>query len=356
LIKKAMELSILCDCEISLLIFNQSSRLFQYSSTDMDKIILRYTEHEEAPVQSFTNSDYNSQFEKTKDQTSSKKDTEDSDYEPSDKKPYLAIPAKREELDESNSTNGIKRAFTEMDKNTFSNTKEYIKYKITRKSDQPPQQQPSFQQQHPSPSSQQFSVQIIPQQQQLPPPIPQVHSHNLMPVLHQQYPQNGNYFNGGYGQQQPEYMPHGLNPAMYHYQPQGAPEHNSNFTVVRPSSPPNFSWSTSNPPNPVNPTLNKSSFKGLSITIPNSNSAPGLASPPSFCPLVPLPKSPSLVPNLHHPLPFPPQLLNPRDEPQETKILRHRTYQPDDEDEEEDDDDEEVEEDHEDEKDIKTEI
>lgn len=45
LMKKAYELSVLCDCEIALIIFtNNNNRLFQYASTDMDRILIRYTE------------------------------------------------------------------------------------------------------------------------------------------------------------------------------------------------------------------------------------------------------------------------------------------------------------------------
>lgn len=54
--KKAYELSILCDCEIALIIFNSSNKLFQYASTDMDKILLKYTEYNE-PHESRTNND-----------------------------------------------------------------------------------------------------------------------------------------------------------------------------------------------------------------------------------------------------------------------------------------------------------
>lgn len=43
LMKKAYELSILCDCEIAVVIFNSQNKLFQYASTDMDKILLKYT-------------------------------------------------------------------------------------------------------------------------------------------------------------------------------------------------------------------------------------------------------------------------------------------------------------------------
>ncbi|KAG7161213.1 Myocyte-specific enhancer factor 2B-like [Homarus americanus] len=56
LMKKAYELSVLCDCEIALIIFNSSNKLFQYASTDMDKVLLKYTEYNE-PHESRTNND-----------------------------------------------------------------------------------------------------------------------------------------------------------------------------------------------------------------------------------------------------------------------------------------------------------
>ncbi|XP_034018712.1 myocyte-specific enhancer factor 2A-like [Thalassophryne amazonica] len=56
LMKKAYELSVLCDCEIALIIFNNSNKLFQYASTDMDKVLLKYTEYNE-PHESRTNFD-----------------------------------------------------------------------------------------------------------------------------------------------------------------------------------------------------------------------------------------------------------------------------------------------------------
>ena len=43
LMKKAYELSVLCDCEIAVIIFNSHNKLFQYASTDMDKVLLKYT-------------------------------------------------------------------------------------------------------------------------------------------------------------------------------------------------------------------------------------------------------------------------------------------------------------------------
>lgn len=49
LMKKAMELSVLCDCQIGLIIFNTNNKLVQYSSHDMDSILLRYTEVRKQP-------------------------------------------------------------------------------------------------------------------------------------------------------------------------------------------------------------------------------------------------------------------------------------------------------------------
>ena len=65
--KKAYELSVLCDCEIALIIFNSGNKLFQYASTDMDKVLLKYTEYNE-PHESRTNKDIidvSSSFNKT---------------------------------------------------------------------------------------------------------------------------------------------------------------------------------------------------------------------------------------------------------------------------------------------------
>nr|KAJ3419978.1 Ribosome-releasing factor 2, mitochondrial [Polyrhizophydium stewartii] len=44
LLKKAYELSILCDCEIGIVIFSRQKKLCVYSSHDMDKTLLKYTE------------------------------------------------------------------------------------------------------------------------------------------------------------------------------------------------------------------------------------------------------------------------------------------------------------------------
>ncbi|GFZ08007.1 K-box region and MADS-box transcription factor family protein [Actinidia rufa] len=42
LLKKAFELSVLCDAEVALLVFSPSGKAFQFSSHDMDRTIARY--------------------------------------------------------------------------------------------------------------------------------------------------------------------------------------------------------------------------------------------------------------------------------------------------------------------------
>ena len=46
--KKAYELSILCDADVALMMITPNKRLIQYSSADMDQILMRYTQHGEA--------------------------------------------------------------------------------------------------------------------------------------------------------------------------------------------------------------------------------------------------------------------------------------------------------------------
>ncbi|XP_004143644.1 MADS-box protein AGL42 isoform X1 [Cucumis sativus] len=45
LLKKAYELSVLCDAEVSVIIFSQKGRLYEFSSSDMQKTIERYRKH-----------------------------------------------------------------------------------------------------------------------------------------------------------------------------------------------------------------------------------------------------------------------------------------------------------------------
>ncbi|KAH8555639.1 hypothetical protein BGW37DRAFT_418761 [Umbelopsis sp. PMI_123] len=59
LMKKAYELSVLCDCEVALIIFTANDKLVQYSSTDIDKTLMKYTEYSSEPHESKCNSDHN---------------------------------------------------------------------------------------------------------------------------------------------------------------------------------------------------------------------------------------------------------------------------------------------------------
>jgi len=57
LMKKAYELSVLCDCEVALIMFTHTDKLYQYASSDIDRVLLRYTDCEDEPHESITNSD-----------------------------------------------------------------------------------------------------------------------------------------------------------------------------------------------------------------------------------------------------------------------------------------------------------
>jgi len=56
LIKKAMELSILCECDVALIVFNSNNKLYQYASADMERILLKYTDYPD-PQPAMTNED-----------------------------------------------------------------------------------------------------------------------------------------------------------------------------------------------------------------------------------------------------------------------------------------------------------
>lgn len=56
LLKKAYELSILCDVEIAVIMITGNSKLYQYASTNMNSILIRYTEFKD-PDESKTNAD-----------------------------------------------------------------------------------------------------------------------------------------------------------------------------------------------------------------------------------------------------------------------------------------------------------
>jgi len=129
LFKKAMELSILCDCEISLIIFNnQTGKYFQYSSSDNDKILLRYVDCDESPVQAYTNNDYVTHFEK-KDQICLKREAEDSDYEPEKRSFVTVIPKREDDPEESQ----IKLVDNNKQRPFNSTAKDHMRYKLQKK-------------------------------------------------------------------------------------------------------------------------------------------------------------------------------------------------------------------------------
>lgn len=43
LMKKAYELSVLCECEIAVLVFNGPGKMYAFSSADIDDLVRRYT-------------------------------------------------------------------------------------------------------------------------------------------------------------------------------------------------------------------------------------------------------------------------------------------------------------------------
>lgn len=55
--KKAMELSVLCDCQIALVIFNSNNKLFQYSSGDINTVLKRFKDDPIIPHEKRTNKD-----------------------------------------------------------------------------------------------------------------------------------------------------------------------------------------------------------------------------------------------------------------------------------------------------------
>ncbi|KAL0489367.1 hypothetical protein AKO1_009205 [Acrasis kona] len=87
LIKKAMELSILCNCQISLVIFNDENNLFEYCSTDPRFILQRYCQVAHLPHERLANSDY-ARFNKSsgskKKGTTSGQDNHDDDDDDDD--------------------------------------------------------------------------------------------------------------------------------------------------------------------------------------------------------------------------------------------------------------------------------
>ena len=54
--KKCLEISVLTECDIALMVIHRN-RLYQYASSDMDQLLLRYTDSTREPQESRTNAD-----------------------------------------------------------------------------------------------------------------------------------------------------------------------------------------------------------------------------------------------------------------------------------------------------------
>jgi len=262
LFKKAMELSILCDCEISLIIFNnQSGKYFQYGSSDNEKILLRYIDSDELPVQSYINSDYFTQFEK-KDNVSIKREADDSDYEPNnERKSFISVMPKREEEDQ------YKGDKSRLMNSTF---KDYMRMKLqNNKPDIIKQENVELQTLPPRPPS--FST--------------GVHFKNPSTDI------NTHYFPN---QENHQTMPSSFTPL--YSTPLLHPSHTENGNIS------DYNWIRPDRPSKL------ALFKNeLNITVPPSPCS--FPSQPSFCPLVPLPKSPILS----TPPPYLPPLISRED-------------------------------------------
>jgi hypothetical protein len=283
LLKKAMELSILCDCEISLLIFNnQSGKLFQYASSDMEKILLRYVDAEESPVQSYTNSDYGAQFEKK--DVSFKREAEDSDYEPESRKSFLTVAPKRDEgADDANTIKGNDKPqqqqplqLQQPQRPLNTSSKDYLRYKLQKKPDS-----------------------LKPHSQEIPNPLPLNQPPSRSPFL------SPPFYNSGTGQEY-HFNSHPQESMIPSFTSFHSNYENSQFAQSNPheNGPPNYhnNWI---PEKPSKIALFKNELHPISIP---TATVPALPSPSSFCPRVPLPKSPLLSPSLQ-PF-FPPPLIS----------------------------------------------
>jgi hypothetical protein len=52
-----MELSVLCECEIALVIFNEQGKLYKYSSSDVSHVLRMYMKASQSPHEIRSNDD-----------------------------------------------------------------------------------------------------------------------------------------------------------------------------------------------------------------------------------------------------------------------------------------------------------
>ncbi|XP_046746711.1 myocyte-specific enhancer factor 2 isoform X3 [Diprion similis] len=105
--KKAYELSVLCDCEIALIIFSSSNKLYQYASTDMDKVLLKYTEYNE-PHESLTNKNIIEEHKGAMSPESPEPDTAEYNLTPRTEAKYSKIDEEFQMMMQRNQHNGTR--------------------------------------------------------------------------------------------------------------------------------------------------------------------------------------------------------------------------------------------------------
>jgi hypothetical protein len=94
LLKKAMELSLLCDCEIAMIVFNLHDKPIQYSSRDMDLTLFKFCDltDQRKPQECYTNSDYEKLCKEEKQGAGSDDEEEDQSPSNTDGVPHAPTP------------------------------------------------------------------------------------------------------------------------------------------------------------------------------------------------------------------------------------------------------------------------
>lgn len=120
LMKKAYELSVLCECEIVIIIFNSNNKLFQYASSNVDSILLKYTEHNE-PNETKTNVDILETLNKKGGDCKGCDDDSDGDYDcptsPADSSKYIYNNPINGFVNNNNNNNNNNQANTDLSTN-----------------------------------------------------------------------------------------------------------------------------------------------------------------------------------------------------------------------------------------------
>lgn len=118
--KKAYELSVLCDCEIALIIFNSSNRLFQYASTNMDQVLLKYTEYNE-PHESRTNNDIMEMLHRKEGKSGGNDSDDDSPGPSTPQHPGTQVPSINAPYQSNGTSQGLHQRQPTLDFNGVSN-------------------------------------------------------------------------------------------------------------------------------------------------------------------------------------------------------------------------------------------